>query len=176
MQNVCRLRDIPNEGGFQAFQQDGMPIYHDNGGFFFKGDVLNRIDLMTKTVEFVRGGPAPIFGSNASAIYHQVSVTGMQTLHGAVQLTAGNTDLFRLDTMTSGPIDADTTYAMGGFVRHHQGYRDSGFPSDRGGQFRTNLRHEAAFGTLTVSGLYLNDHNVFFLPIPIADPRDPLDP
>ncbi|WP_314376284.1 TonB-dependent receptor domain-containing protein [Sphingomonas paucimobilis] len=173
VQNVYRLRGIPNEGGFQAFHQDGMPIYHDNDGFFFKGDVLNRIDLMTKTVEFVRGGPAPIFGSNASAIYNQITVTGTQTPHGAVQFTAGNTDLFRLDTMTSGPIDEHTTYAMGGFIRHHQGYRDSGFPSDRGGQFRANLRHEAAFGTLTVSGLYLNDHNVFFLPIPIADPRNP---
>ena len=179
VQNVYRLRGIPNEGGFQAFHQDGMPIYHDNDGVFFKGDVLNRIDLMTKTVEFVRGGPAPIFGSNASAIYNQISVTGTQTPHGAVQLTAGNTDLFRLDTLTSGPIDARTTYAMGGFVRRHQGYRDSGFPSDRGGQFRFNLRHQADFGTLTASGLYLNDYNVFFLPIPIADPRNPavsLDP
>ncbi|MET4897798.1 TonB-dependent receptor [Sphingomonadaceae bacterium jetA1] len=173
VQNVYRLRGIPNEGGFQAFHQDGMPIYHDNDGFFFKGDVLNRIDLMTKTVEFVRGGPAPIFGSNASAIYNQITVTGTQTPHGAVQVTAGNTDLFRLDTMMSGPIDSRTTYAMGGFVRHHQGYRDNGFPSDRGGQFRINLRHEADFGTLTVSGLYLNDHNVFYLPVPIADPRDP---
>jgi outer membrane receptor protein involved in Fe transport len=179
VQNVYRLRGIPNEGGFQAFHQDGMPIYHDNDGFFFKGDVLNRIDLMTKTVEFVRGGPAPIFGSNASAIYNQISVTGSQTPHGAIQLTAGNTNLFRLDTMMSGPIDDRTTYAMGGFVRRHAGYRGSGFPSDRGGQFRANLRHEYDFGTVTVSGLYLNDHNVFFLPIPIADPRSPqvsLDP
>ncbi len=179
VQNVYRLRGIPNEGGFQAFHQDGMPIYHDNDGFFFKGDVLNRLDLMTRTVEFVRGGPAPIFGSNASAIYNQITVTGSQTPHGAVQATLGDTGLYRFDAMASGPVDDRTTFAMGGFFRYHDGYRDSGFPSDRGGQFRANLRHEFDFGTVTVSGLYLNDHNVFYLPIPVADPRNPavsLDP
>ena len=37
VQNVYRLRGIPNEGWFHAFHQDGMPIYHDNDGFFFRG-------------------------------------------------------------------------------------------------------------------------------------------
>jgi len=102
VQNVYRLRGIPNEGSFQAFHQDGMPLYHDNDGPFFKGDVLNRVDLMTRTVEFVRGGPAPIFASNASAIYNMITVTGSDTPAGAVRLTMGDTGLYRLPPATPG--------------------------------------------------------------------------
>ena len=51
--------------------------------------------------------------------------------------------------------------------------------SDRGGQIRANVVKRWDSGELKLSGTYLNDHNVFYLPIPIADPRDPdvsLDP
>nr|WP_243395660.1 TonB-dependent receptor [Sphingomonas oleivorans] len=179
VQNVYRLRGIPNEGSFQAFQQDGMPIYQDNDGTFFKGDVLNRTDLMTQSMEFVRGGPAPIFASNASAIYNQITVRGTDTPHGAVQVTVGDTDLYRLDAYSSGPLGERTYYAAGGFLRRHDGYRPNGFPSDEGGQFRANIVHELDNGEIRLSGVYLNDHNLFYLPIPIADPRAPgvsLDP
>jgi outer membrane receptor protein involved in Fe transport len=179
VQNVYRLRGIPNEGSFQAFHQDGLPIYHDNDGPFFKGDVLNRVDLMTRTVEFVRGGPAPIFASNASAIYNSITVTGSDTPAGAVRLTLGDTGLYRLDAYQSGPIGDRTYFAAGGFVRRHDGYRPNGFPSDDGGQFRANIRHEFDGGEVKASVLYLNDKNIFYLPIPVADPRNPsrsLDP
>lgn len=179
VQNVYRLRGIPNEGSFQAFHQDGLPIYHDNDGPFFKGDVLNRVDLMTRTVEFVRGGPAPIFASNASAIYNVITITGSDKPAGAVRLTLGDTGLYRLDAYHSGPIGERTYFAAGGFVRRHDGYRPNGFPSDDGGQFRANIRHEFDGGEVKASVLYLNDKNVFYLPIPVADPRNPtasLDP
>jgi len=179
VQNVYRLRGIPNEGSFQAFHQDGLPLYHDNDGPFFKGDVLNRVDLMTRTVEFVRGGPAPIFASNASAIYNMITVSGSDTPAGAVRVTLGDTGLYRLDAYQSGPIGERTYFALGGFVRRHDGYRPNGFPSDDGGQFRANVRHEFDGGEVKASVLYLNDKNVFYLPIPVADPRNPgrsLDP
>jgi iron complex outermembrane recepter protein len=170
VQNVYRLRGIPNEGSFQAFHQDGLPIYHDNDGPFFKGDVLNRVDLMTQTVEFVRGGPAPIFASNASAIYNAITVTGSETPAGAVRVTLGDTGLYRLDAYHSGPIGERTYFAAGGFIRRHDGYRPNGFPSDDGGQFRANIRHAFDTGEVKLSVLYLNDKNVFYLPIPVADP------
>ncbi|WP_232824582.1 TonB-dependent receptor [Blastomonas sp. UPD001] len=173
VQNVYRLRGIPNEGSFQAFHQDGLPIYHDNDGPFFKGDVLNRVDLMTQTVEFVRGGPAPIFASNASAIYNAITVTGSETPAGAVRVTLGDTGLYRLDAYHSGPIGERTYFAAGGFIRRHDGYRPNGFPSDDGGQFRANIRHAFDTGEVKLSVLYLNDKNVFYLPIPVADPRNP---
>lgn len=179
VQNVYRLRGIPNEGSFQAFHQDGLPLYHDNDGPFFKGDVLNRVDLMTRTIEFVRGGPAPIFASNASAIYNSITVRGTDTPAGAVRVTLGDTGLYRLDAYTSGPLGDRTYFAAGGFVRRHDGYRPNGFPSDDGGQFRANIVREFDGGEVKLSVLYLNDKNVFYLPIPVADPRAPgrsLDP
>jgi iron complex outermembrane receptor protein len=174
VQNNYRIRGIPNDGNFIAIQQDGMPIYQDNDGVFFKGDTLNRLDLMTEKMEFVRGGPAPVFGSNASAIFNQITVRGTDTPHGAVQVTLGDTDLYRLDGYVSGPLGKRTYFAAGGFVRYNGGYRDNGFPSDKGGQFRANIVHEFDDNNqIRVSALYLNDTNVFYLPIPIADPRTP---
>ena len=35
VQNVYRVRGIPNEGSFQAFHEDGMPVFQDNDGIFF---------------------------------------------------------------------------------------------------------------------------------------------
>jgi outer membrane receptor protein involved in Fe transport len=50
-QNIYRVRGIPNEGNFFAFQEDGMLIYGENEGYFFKGDVMIRPDMMTESVE-----------------------------------------------------------------------------------------------------------------------------
>jgi len=173
VQNNYRIRGIPSDSGFEAFQQDGLTVYHDNDGIFFKGDVMNRLDLMTQTVEIVRGGPAPIFASNAAAVYNQITVRGTDTPHGAVQVTLGDTGLYRLDGYASGPLGNRTYFAAGGFLRHHEGYRDNGFPGDKGGQFRANLVHEFDNGQIRLHGVFLDDQNVFYLPIPIADPRNP---
>jgi hypothetical protein len=70
------VRGIPNEGNFFAFQEDGMLIYGENEGFFFKGDVMIRPDMMTEGVEVVRGGPAPIFADNAAAIFNLITRQG----------------------------------------------------------------------------------------------------
>ena len=81
--------------------------------------------------------------------------------------------------MQSGPIGERTYFAIGGFLRQHDGYRDGGFPSDKGGQIRANLKHDLDNGFVKVSMQYTNDHNIFYLPIPVADPRNPslsLDP
>lgn len=179
VQNNYRVRGIPSDSGFETFQQDGLSLYHDNDGIFFKGDVLNRLDLMTETVEFVRGGPAPVFASNSAAVFNQITKRGGDMPHGAVQVTVGDTDLYRLDAYASGPLGARTYFAAGGFIRYHEGYRDNGFPGDKGGQFRANIVHEFDNGEIRLHGTYLNDQNVFYLPIPLADPRNPsvsLDP
>jgi outer membrane receptor protein involved in Fe transport len=170
VQNVYRVRGIPNEGNFQAFHENGMPTYQDNDGPFFKGDVMNRVDLMTANVEFVRGGPAPIFASNAAAIYNQVLRRGTEKPEGAVQTTIGDTGLYRLDGYWAGPIGGDYRLAAGGFIRtHEEGYRPGGFPTDRGGQFRATLSRD--FGATKLTGYFklLDDNNVFFLPTPLFD-------
>ncbi|MDE2561731.1 MAG: TonB-dependent receptor [Sphingomonadales bacterium] len=171
--NVYRVRGIPNEGSFQAFQEDGMPIYPESAGFFFTGDGLQRTDIMTEQYEAVLGGPAPIYATNASAIYNEITRQGGDQFKGSVRATIGDSGLYRGEGYVSGPIGPRTYYAIGGFYRYNRGYRDNGFPSDKGGQFRLNLRHE--FDTVTVKAhfKYFNDQNIFYLPIPLADPRDP---
>lgn len=174
VQNITRVRGIPTDRGFLYYQRDGLPLFQELDGFFFnQGDGMNRLDLMTDRIEVVRGGPAPIYASTAAAIANVITVTGSATTRGKAQLTLGDTGLYRLDAYQAGPISKDTYYAIGGFLRHHDGYRDSGFPSDRGGQIRANIRHDMANGFVKLSGQYTNDHNLFYLSIPTADPRDP---
>jgi iron complex outermembrane recepter protein len=174
VQNVFRVRGLPDEGNFQSFQQNGVSLYQGGDGPFFKNDVLGRVDLMTERVEFIRGGPAPVFASNAAAIFNQITRKGSDVSKGAVRVTVGDTGLYRLDGYQSGPLGSDTHYAVGGFLRQHDGYRPAGYPSDRGGQIRANITHDLSNGgEVMVYAQYLNDKNVFYLPIPIADPRNP---
>lgn len=173
VQNITRIRGIPTDDGYAVFQQDGLPLFHDINGNFFRGDSLNRYDLMTERVEVVRGGPAPIFGSQAAAIVNNITVTGTETPRGKVQVTVGTTDLYRLDAVQSGPLGERTFYAIGGFLRRDDGQRNNGFANDRGGQIRANLKRDLDNGSVRLSVNYVNDHNLFYLPIPVADPRDP---
>lgn len=174
VQNITRVRGIPTDRGFLYYQQDGLPLFQELDGYFFnQGDGMNRLDLMTDRIEVVRGGPAPIYASTAAAIANVITVTGTAMTRGKAQLTLGDTGLYRLDAYQAGPVSDDTYYAVGGFLRHHDGYRNSGFPSDRGGQIRANIRHDLANGFVKLSGQYTDDHNLFYLSIPTADPRDP---
>ncbi|MES1984295.1 MAG: TonB-dependent receptor [Pseudomonadota bacterium] len=174
VQNITRVRGIPTDRGYLIFQQDGLPLYHEIDGVFFNsGDGMNRYDLMTERVEIVRGGPAPIYASSAAAIANNITVTGGPESRGKAQITLGDTGLYRLDAMQSGPLGENTYYAVGGFLRQHDGYRDAGFPNDKGGQIRANLKHDLDNGFVKVTMQYTNDHNLFYLPIPIADPRNP---
>ncbi|SNS15889.1 Outer membrane receptor proteins, mostly Fe transport [Sphingomonas laterariae] len=179
VQNIYRIRGLPNDGGFVSFQQDGLPLFHENDGVFFRGDAILKQDLMTDRVEVVRGGPAPVYASYSGAIINAITVTGSDEHRGKAQITLGDTGLYRLDAYQAGPLGEDTYYAVGGFMRYHDGYRDNGFPNDKGGQIRANIKHVTDNGFVKFNVNYVNDHNVFYLPIPIADPRNPsvsLDP
>lgn len=174
VQNITRVRGIPTDRGFLYYQQDGLPLYQELDGYFFnQGDGMNRLDLMTDRVEVVRGGPAPIYASTAAAIANVITVTGTGTTRGKVQATLGDTGYYRLDAYQAGPLSKDTYYAIGGFLRYHDGYRNSGFPSDRGGQIRANIKHDFGNGFVKITGQYTDDHNLFYLSIPTNDPRNP---
>ncbi|MEB1528674.1 TonB-dependent receptor [Xanthomonas sp. WHRI 7945] len=172
VQNVYRIRGIPDEGSFTVIQEDGISPYPDNNGYFYKTEGLVRPDLMTESVETVRGGPSPVFASNAAAIINFVTRQGSDTPEGAVRTTVGDTGLYRLDGYWAGPVGKDTYLAAGGFVRRNDGYRDVDFPADEGGQLRMNLTHKFESGKVTFSLKHLDDKNAFYMPIPLYDPRD----
>lgn len=181
VQNITRLRGIPTDRGFIIFQQDGLPLFHEvDGHFFNSGEGMHRYDVMNQRVEVVRGGPAPIYASGGAAIVNNILAEGSEETTGKAQLTLGDTGLYRAEAFQSGALSGDTYYAVGGFARHHDGYRDNGFPNDEGGQLRANLKHYLDdYAWVKFSATYVNDRNVFYLPIPVADPRDPsvpLDP
>lgn len=170
---ITRVRGIPTDDGSLLFQQDGLPLFHDVLGQFFKGDSINRYDLMTERVEVVRGGPAPIFGSQAAGIANSITTTGSDTARGKAQVTVGTTDLYRVDAVQSGPLGGDTYYAVGGFLRRDGGHRDTPYTNDHGGQIRANIKHDFENGSIKASVNYLNDYNGFYLPTPLGDPRNP---
>lgn len=173
VQNVYRIRGIPDEGSFTVIQEDGISPYPDNNGYFYKTEGLVRPDLMTESVEAVRGGPSPVFASNAAAIINFVTRQGSDTPEGAVRTTFGDTGQYRLDGYWAGPLAERTYLAIGGFVRRNDGYRDVHFPADEGGQIRANLTRVFERGKLNVSFKHLDDKNAFYMPIPLYDPRDP---
>ena len=150
VQNIYRIRGLPNDGGFVSFQQDGLPLFHENDGVFFRGDAILKQDLMTDHVEVVRGGPAPVYASYSGAIINAITVTGSDTPRGKAQVTLGDTGLYRLDAYQAGPLGENTYYAIGGFLRQHDGYRDNGFPNDKGGQIRANIKHDLDNGSLKI--------------------------
>jgi len=170
VQNIYRIRGLPNDGGFVSFQQDGLPLFHENDGVFFRGDAILKQDLMTDHVEVVRGGPAPVYASYSGAIVNAITVTGSEEARGKAQVTLGDTGLYRLDAYQAGKLAKDTYYAVGGFLRYHDGYRDNGFPNDKGGQIRANIKHVTDNGFIKLNFNYVNDHNTFYLPIPTNNP------
>lgn len=172
VQNVTRNRGIPTDDGLIMFQQDGLPLFEDIEGNYFRGDDLNRLDLMTQTVEVVRGGPSPIFSGQAAAIVNSITRTGGPDQHGEAQVTWGDTNLLRFDGYESGPLGHNTYFAIGGFLRRDDGPRPDGFPNDNGGQIRGSLKHDFSNGSVRLTFNYLDDANVFYLPIPIADPNN----
>lgn len=180
VQNITRLRGIPTDRGYIIFQQDGLPLFHEiDGHFFNSGEGMHRFDIMNQRVEVVRGGPAPIYASGGAAIVNNILAEGSEQTRGGTQLTLGDTGLYRAEAFQSGALSQKTYYAVGGFVRHHDGYRDNGFANDKGGQLRANLKRDLDDGWVKVSATLVDDHNVFYLPIPVADPRNPsvsLDP
>ncbi len=174
VQNITRVRGVPTDRGYLAFQQDGLPLFPEiDGDFWNSGEGANRLDLMTRQVEVVRGGPSPIYASQAAGIVNNITMTGSETPQGKAQVTVSDYGLHRLDLMQSGPLGNQTYYAIGGFVRQSDGYRPGGFPSDKGGQLRANIKHDLDNGSVKLSINVLNDHNVFYLPLPIANPSDP---
>lgn len=173
-QNITRIRGIPGDRFGVIVQQDGLGLYPQSDGFFFNsGEGMNRFDLMTQRIEIVRGGPAQVYGSGATAIINNITVDGQTQPGGAAQFTLGDQGLYRAEAYQAGTLNDDTFYAVGGFIRYNEGYRDNGFPNDQGGQIRANLKRNLDNGFVKVSAQYLDDINVFYLPVPIADPRNP---
>ena len=174
--NNLFARGLPADGSFRYvnIQQNGIPIFESPELAFLNIDQLYRVDQTIRNTEAVRGGTAAIFASNSPAgIVNFVDKTGGQELSGVAKLTGATRGLFRTDFNVGGPIGEDWRFNVGGFYRYDEGVRDPGFPGNQGGQVKANVTRLLDDGYVRVYGTYLNDRNVFYLPIPLQNPDDP---
>src|SRR5690606_10091135 len=65
--NNAHVRGFPSSGGFKFLPLliDGLPAYEEPEIGFMNNDVFIRADLMTQSVETVRGGPSAVLYSHA---------------------------------------------------------------------------------------------------------------
>lgn len=176
--NNLFVRGIPADGSFRyvTVQEDGLPVYEAPELAFANIDELFRFDETVKRVEAVRGGSSSIYASNApGGIVNLVSKTGGTELGGIAKITGGTHGVARLDFNMGGPLaDAqDWRFNLGGFYRYDEGPRYAGFTGNRGGQIKANFTRLLDNGYIRVYGKYLNDRNIFYLPVPLTNPKDP---
>ena len=176
--NNLFVRGIPADGSFRyvTVQENGLPVYEAPELAFANIDQLFRFDETVNRVEAVRGGSASIFASNApGGIINLVSKTGGTELGGIAKITGGTHGYSRLDFNMGGPFadESDWRFNVGGFYRYDEGIRYAGFPGNRGGQVKANITRLLEDGYIRIYGKYMNERNIFYLPVPLTDPDDP---
>lgn len=167
--NNLWARGLPADGSYRyvALMEDGMPVYDATELFFVNADIFLRVDENIAEMEAVRGGNSALFGSNApGGVVNFISKVGAQEAATTLKFTAGTDGLARVGFQHGGPLTERWTYNIGGFYRYDQGVRDPGFPASEGGQLKLNLTRQLDRGYLRVYGKYLNDSNIFYLPLP----------
>ncbi len=169
-------RGIPQDGSYRyvAFYEDGIPIFEAPELSFANIDIFMRVDETIAAMEGVRGGTGSIYASNApGGIINFVSKTGGDGLQGVTRVTLGTRGLYRLDYNMGGALHRNLRFNLGGFVRYDNGIRPPGFIANRGGQIKGNLTYLFRRGYLRTFVKYLNDRNIFYLPVPLQDPDNP---
>lgn len=175
--NNVLVRGLPQAGGYRYVPNliDGLPAYEEPEAPFMNNDVFIKGDLMTVSVEAVKGGPGAIFYSNAlGAAVNYVTRTGTQTFEGEYKLELGDWGHVRNDFFVAGPINQNLTYAVGGYYRESDGQRDPGFTGNKGGQLRGNLLYTSddERTTAKVQAHVIDDTTIFYQNVPFSVPNN----
>lgn len=169
-------RGLPADGSFRyvALMEDGMPVYDATELFFVNADIFVRVDQNIAQVEAVRGGSAALFSSNApGGIVNFISKTGGPEHAGTISVKGAEAGLYRFDANVNGPLgESGWRYSIGGFFRSDEGIRDPDFTSSEGGQLKVNVTKEFDRGFFRAYGKFLDDSNIFYLPLPLRNPQD----
>jgi outer membrane receptor protein involved in Fe transport len=166
------IRGFPSTGDapFLTVEMNGSPIFAPSSLSFLEDSSLFRIDDTVERVEVLRGGPSPIFSNGQpGATANFILKEGTQDPHLSLRTTYGTEGQYRGDVVATGPIDANTTYMLGGFYRYSDGLRHTGFTGDLGGQVTGSITHKFDAGKITVYGRYLDDKNAFYTPMPLEE-------
>ncbi|MBS1262728.1 MAG: Pesticin receptor [Calditrichaeota bacterium] len=174
--NNLFARGIPADGSFRyvAMYEDGLPVFESPELAFANIDLLMRVDETVDRMEALRGGTASIYASNApGGVINFLSKTGSGAPGGLVKFSTGDYGLFRTDFNYGGAWGEDWRFNVGGFYRQDDGIRDPDFHANQGGQLKANVTRLLDNGYLRFYGKYLNDKNIFYLPIPLTNPDNP---
>jgi iron complex outermembrane recepter protein len=171
--NNLFVRGLPQDGSYRyvAIMEDGMPVFDSTELPFVNNDIFVRVDENIERVEAVRGGSSALYGSNApGGVVNFINKSGGDTLAGTIKGTAATAGLYRVDANVNGPASENLFFSLGGFYRFDDGVRDPGFTASNGGQAKGSLKYnftgESLVGHARVTLKYLNDRNVFYLPLP----------
>ena len=116
--NTVRVRGIPLDG-YQAIavQEDGLPVQHDTLPWT-DVDQFVRPDLSYDRVEYVRGGPAAIFASDAPGGILNLRTRGAgDRAAAALRTSADDRGRARIEGYAGGPIGGWRVLASGMAVR-----------------------------------------------------------
>ncbi|OYW41295.1 MAG: TonB-dependent receptor [Brevundimonas sp. 12-68-7] len=165
------VRGIPiSTGGakFLQIQEDGLPVLEFGDIAFGNADIFTRYDATIARVQAVRGGSASTLASNSpGGIINLITETG-RAQGGSLALTRGlDFDTTRGDFQVGGPIGEGLYGSIGGFYRTGEGARDAGYTAEEGGQIRASITREFETGYVRLTGKYLNDKAIGYLPSPI---------
>lgn len=175
--NNANVRGIPSAGGFKFLPLlvDGLPMYEEPEIGFMNNDVFIRADLMTQSVEAVRGGPSAVLYSHAlGGAANFITRTGGSEYEGAVKVEVGDWGHLRNDFFVAGPLTERLTFAVGGFYRVSDGIRDPGYTGNDGGQMRGNLvwTSEDDLTKVELHAHMLRDKTIFYQNVPFTIPRE----
>ncbi len=165
------VRGVPISSGgskYLQLQEDGMPILQFGDISFGTADIFLRADQTIQRVEAIRGGSASTMASNSPAgIVNFISKTGAVAGGSLITSVGLDYDNFRTDFEYGAPIDDKTSFHIGGFMRQGEGYRESGYKANQGGQIKANLTRRFKSGYARVYFKHLNDRTPAYLPMPI---------
>ncbi len=179
--NNVFVRGLPSAGKltFAELNHNGLPVLELNDLDFGNTDQFFRSDASIQTMEAVRGGTASIFAASApAAIMNFRSKTGGEELGGTIKIEGGTAadtrpGRLRTDFNIGGPMGENWQFNVGGFYRFDEGVRNPGFTANKGGQISANVTRFLDNGYIRAYGRYMNDRNIFYLPIPLQNPDDP---
>ncbi len=169
-------RGIPQDGSYRyvAMFEDGLPIFEAPELSFANIDILMRLDESISLMEGVRGGTGSIYASNApGGVINFINKTGEDHARGIMKFSVGDYGFYRFDYNLSGPLGKNWRYSASGFARQGKGIRSPEFSANRGGQLKLNVTRLFDKGYVRIYTKYLNDRNIFYLPIPLQNPGDP---
>ncbi|HEX2138588.1 MAG TPA: TonB-dependent receptor [Woeseiaceae bacterium] len=168
-------RGIVQDGGYRyvGLVEDGLPVYPVFELSFYNPDQFIRPSQSTARVEVVRGGTAPIFTSGAiggTINFINEAPSRAPEIFAKAGISDHGTRL--LDVHWGAPLSESWRMAAGGYLRQSDGIRAPGYPADRGGQVRVDLRRSIDNGEMGFYAKYIDDRSLFVVPIPLRGNPD----